>query len=98
MTITHLSHFGLEKIGETPESIIFEGTLGACKKLAFSHGCEISQSQGRILGCDGGRAHFDTTTMTSHWLKSETGDHAGLIQKTRDAWALVLSRKVWVND
>lgn len=96
MTLTHLSHFGLEKIGETADNVVFSGTLGSCKRMAFAHGMEIEKYEGRILSSVNGHAihaPVSESNPTLIWFKG-----GGLILKGRDDYSLVMPLKVWKND
>lgn len=89
MTITHLSHFGLEEVGRSNENLILEGTLAACKRMAAAHGLEVVTTEGRTIGSDGKNAIVNTATVVRYLLT------AGMIERTRDAWALVMPLTVW---
>ena len=97
MTTTHLSHFGLTKTHETDTRVYFEGTLADCKRIAFAHGCEIIDEEYRILEMNGTSVITDSTTVTCYWLADQTGEHAGLIHRGRDAWTLAISRAAWTG-
>jgi hypothetical protein len=96
MTLTHLSHFGLEKLAETSTNVVFSGSLAACKRLAFAHGMEVESYEGRCLGMAGGRATVaaaDATNFSAVWFKG-----GGLVLKGRDNYTLVMPLEVWRND
>ena len=93
MTNTHVSHLGLELIRETDTSIVFAGTLGACKRMAFAHGMEIERYEGRTVAVNGRYAittPVDTTNPNRIWFIN-----GGMIQKTVGDYTLVMPRKVW---
>jgi hypothetical protein len=96
MTITHLSHFGLTVIGQTADNMIFEGTLAACRRMAFAHGMEIDRYEGRTVSIEGRRATYTTASENDFsfcWLKQ-----GGFINKTRDGYCLVMPMNVWINS
>lgn len=95
MTITHLSHFGLEKIGDTNDSIIFAGSLAACRRMAFAHGLEVDRYEGSIVSSDSGFATYTTATPESFsfcYFKQ-----GGFICKARDGYSLLIRKEDW-ND
>jgi hypothetical protein len=94
MVITHLSHYGLETLGQTTDSIVLEGTLANCKRMAFAHGLEITRSNTRLLSFNGSYAVYSSGDYVSYELTDANG-LTGLIQKTRDGWALVMPLKLW---
>ena len=87
--IGHLSHYGLEKVGETPDNIIFSGTLAACRGMAFAHGLEIVRTEGRILSINGRSTTTNETDVVRYVLTQ------GMIQRCRDGWSLVMPLAVW---
>lgn len=95
MTTTHLSHFGITKLGESRDSIIFAGTLAACKRLAAAHGMEIESYRGRTVSTDCGRAIYAPSSPDSFVSATYVG--GGLLHKGQDDWALVMPLEVWRN-
>jgi hypothetical protein len=96
MTLTHLSHLDLTEIARTGDSIVFEGTLAACKRMAFAHGMEIERYEGPILSMNGGVAQYGMASETrpaAIWFKN-----GGLIIKGRDNYCFVMPLGVWMND
>lgn len=89
MTITHLSHFGLTGPKISGDSVLFDGTLADCKRMAFAHGLEVVKEEGRILEINGTVALVDTTSVVRYGLTR------GFIQKTRDGWTLLMPREIW---
>lgn len=93
MTLTHLSHFGLTLLRETADNVVFEGSLAACRRMAFAHGMEVDRYEGRTVSVNAGRA---VTTPASEgdfsvcWFKG-----SGLVAKTRDGYCLVLPQAAW---
>jgi hypothetical protein len=85
MTIKHISHFGLEQVGQTEDNILFSGSLSACKRLAAFHGCSV-KSEERMI---------ETPKIARYWLETHDGQHGGSIHIGRDDWTLVLPVKVW---
>jgi hypothetical protein len=98
MTTTHLSHFDLTQSGLTGDRVYLDGTLAACKRMAFAHGCAIAGEEGRIIEINEGRAICNMNDITAYWLADANGEHAGMIHKGRDAWTLALDLKVWEQD
>lgn len=96
MTLTHLSHFGLSQIGQTSDNILFEGSLAACKRMAFAHGMEIERYEGFLVGCDGSHATY--TQADSRSFSRILLRNGGMIQKTRDGFCLVMPNSAWEND
>lgn len=95
MTMTHLSHFGLTHTGTLHDSVYLEGTLAACKRMAFAHGCTISGEEGRIIEMGSSGAICNMNDITGYWLAGPDGEHAGMIHRGRDGWTLVLNRQIW---
>lgn len=96
MTITHLSHFGLTRIATTETNVLFEGGKGACKRLAAAHGMEVERYEGAITGSDCGIGHYLPATPESFSRCFYKG--GGLIQKTRDAYCLVMPKEIWEKN
>lgn len=96
MMHTHLSHFGLVKIGETNDSIIFAGSLAACRRMAFAHGMEVSRYEGRTIAIEGSRA-FTTPADSGNftWMHFQDG---GFIVKGRDDYSLLIPQNVWQSS
>lgn len=95
MTSTHISHFGLEKIGETNDTIIFQGTLANCRRMAFAHGLEIEKYEGYILSSDSAGAVY--TTADSKNFSRCLFVQGGMIQKTQGGYCLVMRQDAWKN-
>jgi hypothetical protein len=96
MTITHTSHFGLTLINTTETSAVFCGTLSACKRMAFAHGMEIEQYEGRVVAINGRHATFapvDESNPNRIWFVN-----GGMIQKTPGDYTLVMPIEVWLNN
>lgn len=93
MTATHISHFGLTQIGQTADSIVFEGSLGACRRMAFAHGLEVEKYEGQTVSIEGGRATMAPASADKFtWCFFKQG---GFICKTRDGWSLLLRMETW---
>lgn len=93
MVITHLSHFGLEKIGETKDTVIFSGSLANCKRLAFAHGMEVEKYEGYIVSSDSaGAVYTPADGKNFSRILFKTG---GMIQKCQTGYALVMPVAVW---
>lgn len=96
MTITHLSHLDLTKIGETRDSILFEGSLAACRRMAFAHGMEVEKYEGATVGMDGSRAFTIPADANSFvWCFFRGG---GFIQRGRDNYCLLIPMAVWLEN
>jgi hypothetical protein len=96
MTITHLSHFGLEIIGQTNDSVVFVGQLGACKQMAAAHGMEIERYEGFVVSSGPQGATFtpaNPKNFSRIWFRD-----GGMIQRGRDNFTLVMPRKLWEKD
>lgn len=92
MTLTHLSHFGLTEIGRSNENIVLEGSLSDCKRMAAAHGLEIVATEGPTIGMAGRSAITSNASVVRYLLTS------GMIQKSRDGWALVMPLTVWTRE
>lgn len=96
MTMTHVSHFGLTLLSETSTGLVFEGSLGACKRMAFAHGLEVDEVRGPILGSVNGVATYGH--LNPERPMSMTFKGGGLVQRAQDGYCLVLPRSVWENQ
>lgn len=95
MTLTHTSHFGLTLLSQTDDNIVFEGSLSACRRMAFAHGMEVDRYEGRTISIDGRRATYtpaDEKHFSICWFKG-----SGLIVKSRDGYCLVMPLAVWLG-
>lgn len=95
MTMTHLSHFEITKIGQTEDNVVFEGSLAACRRLAFAHGMEVDRYEGRTVSIDNGKAicvPADDKDFSCCWFKG-----SGLIIKSRDGYCLVMPMTAWLG-
>ena len=85
----------LTKVGQTADSVIFEGSLAACRRLAFAHGMEVERYEGRTISIDGRHAVYapaDEKGFSFCWFKG-----GGLIHKARDGFVLVMPIRVWLE-
>ena len=96
MTMTHVSHFGLDLIRETTESLVFVGGLGACKRMAAAHGMEIDRYEGFLVSSDSHGGVFTPASPKSFSRILYRG--GGMVQKGRDDYTLVMPRRVWEQD
>lgn len=93
MLVTHPSHFGLEMIGNTSTSVVFQGSLADCRRMAFAHGMEIAKYEGRTISINSGHAIMAPASENSFslcWFKE-----GGMIAKTQDAYALVIPKRTY---
>lgn len=96
MTITHVSHFGLELLNTTETGVVLCGTLGNCKRMAAAHGMEIREYEGRLISYNGFRGTYEPVDMKKPnriWFKN-----GGMIQRTPGDYTLVIPRKVWEDN
>lgn len=91
MVHMHLSHYGLKEIARSSTSIVLEGTLANCKRMAFAHGLEIVKANTRLISFDGSHAVY---AGGEDYVSYELSPR-GLIHKGRDAWTLVMPIEVW---
>jgi hypothetical protein len=82
MLITHLSHIGVEKIAETDEHVMFKGTFAGCKRIAHSHGMEISDTAGDPRQVPGG--------YSVAWF-----EEGGFMCRDGNDWFLTMPRETW---
>jgi hypothetical protein len=92
MTTTHVSHFGLSEVYRSSTSILFEGSLGACKRMAAAHGMEVDHYEGRTLSSSAWGSMATPDDFTSIIFRD-----GGLLMKDREGWTLVMPLKIWNN-
>jgi hypothetical protein len=84
-------HFGLTPAGETANNMIFSGPLNSCKRFVMNAcKCKIVNEQEDSL-----ESKNTTKRISEYKLHDQSGEHAGLINRNRYGWTLVLSKKVW---
>lgn len=83
----------LELLGKPDNNYVFQGTLAACRRLAFANGKEVEQYEGRIIGMAGGVVTREVGTADKFnfcWLKG-----GGLIHRVPDnKYCLVIENTV----
>ncbi len=94
-TQIHVSHLGLTEIDDNPNSILFLGSLAACKRMAFAHGCELKGPEFKRMGM--GKDNVNQNIITAWNLEDQKGRHS-LIQRDRDGWVLILNKETWDNE
>ena len=86
MIHTHSSHVGLDKVAETPDSIIWAGSLGACKCWAAAHGCETEEME----------MHPENAQkLRTIWLRDQDQNLSSIHKWDLTRWAISLNRKTW---
>lgn len=83
----------LEMIGNTSTSVVFQGSLISCRRMAFAHGMEIAKYEGRTISIDCGHAIMSPASKDNFsicWFKE-----GGMIAKTQDAYALVMPKDIY---
>ncbi len=91
-TQTHASHLGLKEISNDEQYIRFQGSLGACKRMAFAHGCEVWADQRRQI-----ETGITSSEITGYFLRDQN-DRGSLIIKDREGWVLMLNKETWDNE
>lgn len=95
MTLTHLSHFGLELLATTTTGAVLCGSLANCKRMAAAHGMEVDKYEGRLLSYVNGFATTAPVDMTQP--VRITYKNGGMVQKCVDDYTLVIPMAVWVE-
>jgi hypothetical protein len=97
MTHTHVSHYGLTQVATTPDDrILFNGTLGNVRRMAFAHGYEVTKTNYYTVGKQGGVVAY-SAEVSGYELTTNDGKTA-LIIAARDGWDLMMDRTVWNRE
>lgn len=88
-----MNNANVKVLGESSDMVTVQGSRAEVRRYVFSRGLEMGAPRYFTESYSGGVAYYDTSRVTGHDLKSQSGDFAGLMLYAFDGVTTATMRK-----